>query len=349
MSRLTYEYAIEVLNDYLGPLQPMLADPDVQEIMVNRADTVFVERNGTISFVAGCDLNPDALDRAITILANVNAKAQTPLLDARLPGLRLAAARHPVAVHGDMLSIRRHARRRIGLADYERSGAFDVLPAAQRAFSRRRNAVLLDRLSGGGAVLCEFFQWVMRERINVAFSGGTSSGKTTLLNAMIDAMPASDRIVTIEDTAELQVHAPNHVGLETNLGITIRDVVRFSLRIRPDRIIVGEVRGAEAFDLMEALNTGHPGSIVSFHADSADTAPARLESLIRMSDEGRLMSITDLRQKIASTFRFFVHAERQGAIRGPVEIREVLGVEHDRYRTRRLFSRYADVEEAAHA
>ncbi|REE18631.1 Flp pilus assembly CpaF family ATPase [Paraburkholderia sp. BL23I1N1] len=349
MSRLTYEYAIEVLNDYLGPLQPMLADPDVQEIMVNRADTIFVERNGIISFVAGCDLNPDALDRAITILANVNAKAQTPLLDARLPGLRLAAARQPVAIHGDMLSIRKHARRRIGLADYVRSGALDVLPAAQRAFSPRRNAALLDRLSGGGAALCEFFQWVMRERINVAFSGGTSSGKTTLLNAMIDAMPASDRIVTIEDTAELQVHAPNHVGLEANLGITIRDLVRFSLRIRPDRIIVGEVRGAEAFDLMEALNTGHPGSIVSFHADSADTAPARLESLIRMSDEGRLMSIADLRQKIASTFRFFVHAERQGAIRGPVEIREVLGVEHDRYRTRCLFSRYADVEEAAHA
>jgi Flp pilus assembly CpaF family ATPase len=189
----------------------------------------------------------------------------------------------------------------------------------------------------------------MRERINVAFSGGTSSGKTTLLNAMIDAMPASDRIVTIEDTAELQVHASNHVGLETNLGITVRDLVRFSLRIRPDRIIVGEVRGAEAFDLMEALNTGHPGSIVSFHADSADTAPARLESLIRMSDEGRLLTMTDLRQKIASTFRFFVHAERQGAVRGPVEIREVLGVEDDRYSTRRLFSRYADVEEAVHA
>lgn len=349
MSRLTYEYAIEVLNDYLGPLQPMLADPDTQEIMVNRADSIFVERNGTVSFVAGCGVDPDALDRAITILANVNAKAQTPLLDARLPGLRLAAARQPVAVHGDMLSIRRHARRRIGLADYERSGAFDVLPATQCPFSRRGDTALLDRLAGGGAALREFFQWVMRERINVAFSGGTSSGKTTLLNAMIDAMPAGDRIVTIEDTAELQVHAANHVALETSLGITIRDLARFSLRIRPDRIIVGEVRGAEAFDLMEALNTGHPGSIVSFHADSADTAPARLESLIRMSDEGRLMTITDLRQKIASTFRFFVHAERQGAVRGPVEIREVLGVEHDRYRMRRLYSRYADVEEAVHA
>ncbi|CAM2187855.1 Flp pilus assembly CpaF family ATPase [Paraburkholderia sacchari] len=349
MSRLTYEYAIEVLNDYLGPLQPMLADPDVQEIMVNCADTVFVERNEAVSYVAGVDLDPDALDRAITILANVNAKAQTPLLDARLPGLRLAAARHPVAVRGDMLSIRKHARRRIGLGEYERSGAFDVLPAVRSSLTRRHNAALLERLAAGGAALREFFQWVMHERINVAFSGGTSSGKTTLLNAMIDAMPASDRIVTIEDTAELQVHAPNHVGLETNLGITVRDLVRFSLRIRPDRIIVGEVRGAEAFDLMEALNTGHPGSIVSFHADSADTAPARLESLIRMSDEGRLMTMADLRQKIASTFRFFVHAERQGAVRGPVEIREVLGVEHDRYRTRRLFSRYADVEEAVHA
>lgn len=347
MSRLTYEYAIEVLNDYLGPLQPMLADPDVQEIMVNRADTIFIERNGTISFVTGSYLDPDALDRAITILANVNAKAQTPLLDARLPGLRLAAARHPVAVHGDMLSIRRHALRRIGLSEYERGGAFDVLPDTRSPFTRRRDAALLARLPRGGAALREFFQWVMHERINVAFSGGTSSGKTTLLNAMIDAMPPDERIVTIEDTAELQVHARNHVALETSLGITIRELVRFSLRIRPDRIIVGEVRGAEAFDLMEALNTGHPGSIVSFHADSADTAPARLESLIRMSDEGRLMTITDLRHRIASTFRFFVHAERQGAVRGPVEIREVLGVENDRYLTRCLFSRYATADSVA--
>lgn len=349
MSRLTYEYAIEVLNDYLGPLQPMLADPDVQEIMVNRADAIFVERNGSVAYVAGCELDPDALDRAITILANVNAKEQTPLLDARLPGLRLAAARHPVAVHGDMMSIRKHSRRRIGLADYERSGAFDVLRGASPLTARRHHAALLERLAAGGAALREFFEWVMRERINVAFSGGTSSGKTTLLNAMIDAVPQEDRVVTIEDTAELQVHTPNHVAFETNLGITIRDLVRFSLRVRPDRIIVGEVRGAEAFDLMEALNTGHPGSIVSFHADSSDTAPARLESLIRMSDEGRLLSIDDLRQKIASTFRFFVHAERQGAVRGPVEIREVLGAGNGRYQTRCLFSRFASHEEMVHA
>ncbi|PTB17683.1 type II secretion system protein E [Trinickia symbiotica] len=349
MSRLTYEYAIEILNDYLGPLQPMLADPDVQEIMVNRADVIFVERNATVKYLTGCDLDPEALDRAITILANVNAKEQTPLLDARLPGLRIAAARHPVAVHGDMMSIRKHTRRRIGLADYERGGAFNVLPGTTSPAARRRNTALLERLASGGAALREFFEWVMRERINVAFSGGTSSGKTTMLNAMIDAMPQEDRVITIEDTAELQVHAPNYVAFETNLGITIRDLVRFSLRVRPDRIIVGEVRGAEAFDLMEALNTGHPGSIVSFHADSSDTAPARLESLIRMSDEGRLLSIDDLRQKIASTFRFFVHAERQGAVRGPVEIREVLGAKDGRYQTRCLFSRFASPEELVHA
>lgn len=348
MTRLTYDYAIEVLNDYLGPLQPMLADPDAQEIMVNRPDTVFVDRLGKTTRATGCELDPDALDRAITILANVNSKEQRPLLDARLPGLRIAAARTPVAIHGDMMSIRKHARRRIELGDYERAGIFDVLPVAQSLLERRRNVSLLARLSSGGTALREFFEWVMRERINVAFSGGTSSGKTTLLNAMIDAIPQEDRVITIEDTAELQVHAPNYAGFETNLGVTIRDLVRFALRIRPDRIIVGEVRGAEAFDLMEALNTGHPGSIVSFHADSSDTAPTRLESLIRMSDEGRLMTIDDLRHKIASTFRFFVHAERQGAVRGPVEIRELLGAENSRYQTRLLFSRFAP-EELFHA
>jgi Flp pilus assembly CpaF family ATPase len=351
MNKLTFDYAIEVLNDYLGDLQPLMADPHVQEIMVNHADDIWYERLGVITRVDDCSIDPDALDRAITILANVNAKTQTPLLDARLPGLRIAAARAPVALHGDMMSIRKHARHRIDLTDYELSGAFDALPASAGRFGSRHNDRLLQHLCTGGTAVRAFFEWVMRERINVAFSGGTSSGKTTLLNALIDVIPEGDRIVTIEDTAELQVHAPNMVAFETNLGVTIRDLVRFSLRIRPDRIIVGEVRGAEAFDLMEALNTGHPGSIVSFHADSSDTAPARLESLIRMSDEGRLLTIEDLRLKIASTFRFFVHAERQGALRGPVEIREVLGVDNGRYQTRLLFSRYAaaPIEELLHA
>jgi pilus assembly protein CpaF len=351
MNKLTYDYAVEVLNDYLGELQPMMTDPDVQEIMVNRADDIWYERLGVITHVNDCSIDPDALDRAITILANVNAKAQTPLLDARLPGLRIAAARAPVALHGDMMSIRKHARHRIDLTDYELCGAFDALPTSAGRSGARHNDRLLQHLCTGGAAVRTFFEWVMRERINVAFSGGTSSGKTTLLNALINVIPAGDRIVTIEDTAELQVGAPNVVAFETNLGVTIRDLVRFSLRIRPDRIIVGEVRGAEAFDLMEALNTGHPGSIVSFHADSSDTAPARLESLIRMSDEGRLLPLEDLRLKIASTFRFFVHAERQGALRGPVEIREVLGVDNGRYQTRLLFSRYAaaPIEELLHA
>ncbi|WP_018440957.1 CpaF family protein [Trinickia symbiotica] len=348
VNKLTLETARDVLQEYLGEVWALTQAPDVQEVMVNRADDIWVERIGTISRAPDCQVHPDALDRAITILANINAKDQTHLLDARLPGLRIAAARTPVAIHGDMLCIRKHARHKIALVDYECAGAFTVLPPSAQRFAGRHNEALLARLPAGGTAVREFFEWVMRERINVAFSGGTSSGKTTLLNALIDAIPTDDRTVTIEDTAELQVRLPNYVGLEANRGVTIRDLVKFSLRIRPDRIIVGEVRGAEAFDLMEALNTGHPGSVVSFHADSSDTAPARLESLIRMSEEGRLLPLEDLRHKIAATFRFFVHAERHGATRGPVEIREVMGVAAGRYITRLLFSKVA-TEDLIHA
>src|SRR5579864_3089167 len=166
MNKLTYDYAIEVLNDYLGELQPMMADPHVQEIMVNRADDIWYERLGVITHVDDCSIDPDALDRAITILANVNAKAQTPLLDARLPGLRIAAARAPVALHGDMMSIRKHARHRIDLTDYEHSGAFDALPASASHFGPRHNdRLLLQHLSAGGAAVRAFFEWVMRDRI----------------------------------------------------------------------------------------------------------------------------------------------------------------------------------------
>ena len=344
MNKLTLATAHEVLQEYLCSVWALAQEAGIQEVMVNRADDIWIERLGTMSRVPDCYVHPDALDRAITILANINAKEQTHLLDARLPGLRIAAARAPVAIYGDMLCIRKHTRHRVALTDYEEAGAFRVLPASVRPSFTRTNEALLSRLSTGGSAVREFFEWVMRERINVALSGGTSSGKTTLLNALLDAMDPDDRTITIEDTAELQVRLPNYIGLETNHGISMRELVKFSLRIRPDRIIVGEVRGAEAFDLMEALNTGHPGSVVSFHADSSDTAPARLESLIRMSDEGRLLPLEDLRRKIASTFRFFVHAARHGASRGPVEIREVLGVSSGRYVTRLLFSKVANEE-----
>ncbi|CAH0444179.1 Type IV secretion system protein VirB11 [Ralstonia syzygii subsp. syzygii] len=338
----TRDFAFQVLHDYLRDLQDMMADPETNEIMINRHNIVYRERRGVMQRIEGLSLNPEALDTAITMLANINDKDQTPLLDARLPGLRIAAARFPVAIHGDMLAIRKHSVRRIRLDDYVGNGAFDVLPASKNRFIGRQDRAVLETAAEGGAALMRCLQWIMRQRYNIVFSGGTSSGKTTLLNALLEAIPESDRIVTIEDTAELQIILPNFVSFEANQGVTIRNLIKFALRIRPDRIFVGEVRGAEAFDLVEALNTGHDGSICTLHANSADEAPYKLESYIRMSEEGRLIATEDLRKKIASTFRFFLHADRQGdGTRGPVELREVLGVEDGRYKTRLLFSRFA--------
>lgn len=194
----------------------------------------------------------------------------------------------------------------------------------------------------GGSTIRDFFQWVVERRHNIVLSGSTSAGKTTLLNALLDLVPCSDRVITVEDTAELRLNVPNHVALEANqaLGISVRDLVRLSLRCRPDRIVLGEVRGAEAFDLLDALNTGHPGSQVSLHADSSAMALPRLESMLRMAPETQNWPLHDLRRQIASTFRFVVHAQRVGPSRGPREIREILGVDaNGSYQTRLLFSK----------
>lgn len=243
----TRGFAFEVLHDYLRDLQEMMADPETNEIMINRHDVVYRERRGVMERIEGLAIAPAALDTAITVLTNINDKDQAPLLDARLPGLRIAAARFPVSIHGDMMSIRKHSVRRIALDDYVRNGAFAVLPASQNRFIGRQDRTVLDHAAEGGEALMRCLQWIMRQRYNIVFSGGTSSGKTTLLNALLEAIPESDRIVTIEDTAELKIALPNFVSFEANQNITIRNLIKFALRIRPDRIFVGEVRGAEAF------------------------------------------------------------------------------------------------------
>ncbi|CAB3770812.1 CpaF family protein [Paraburkholderia humisilvae] len=346
MDKLSRDAAIETLQSFLQSVWPLFEDASNQEIMINRHDSVWVESAGVMRREEGCHVDPVQLNRAITVLANVNDKDPTPLLDARLPGLRIAAALWPVAVHGDMMSIRKHAEKRFTVRDYLELGAFDVLPPGANPRARHGGQDILSRLVDGREAIPEFYEWAMREGFNILFSGGTSSAKTTQLNQVIDSMPSQQRIVTIEDTQELDVRLVNWVALEANQGVTIRDLVKFALRIRPDRIVVGESRGPEAFDVLEALTTGHDGSVLSIHSNSSEMAPLRLESLVRMSEEGRLVRRDDLRRKIASTFRFFVHAERQAnGMRGPVEIREVLGVEDGRYRTRLLFHRFGGVEQ----
>jgi pilus assembly protein CpaF len=344
MSSAAYARAIDTLDQYLGPIRPYREDPTVQEIMINRPDSIYIERAGVMSKLDGVAIDPAALQSAIVILGNINNKGQPALFDARLHGLRLAAARQPTSIHGDFLSIRTHARTRLGITDYLKAGAFNVI-RDQRRTPRTSNAALLHRLADGGDAVAEFLAWIVKHRINVAVSGGTSSGKTTFLDALLREIPKDERLLTIEDTAELSPSHPNYVGLEASDDVSVRSLVKFALRCRPDRIVVGEVRGPEAMDVVSVLNTGHRGSFFTFHANSSEEAPYQLELLLLMSEEGRLMPLDQLRAKIAATFRFFIHAERFDGVRGPVEIREVQGVDNGRYITKLLFNRFVDIED----
>jgi Flp pilus assembly CpaF family ATPase len=351
MNKLTKEYAMSVLREHLTALAGHLDDESIQEIMVNDPDNIFAERRGEITKLEGIALSDEGMDAALNILANVNDRESTQIMDARLPGLRIAGARTPTAMRGNMVCIRRHSSTKFTLRDYVASGQFNVLernPLWDQIDQAEKK--LLSELRHGGQAVADFLQWAVQTRKNLVLSGATSSGKTTLLNSLIREIPKEDRLITIEDTGELQVGVPNYVSFETNpiLGVSVRDLVKHALRCRPDRIVVGEIRGAEAFDLMDALNTGHPGSGVSFHADSSAGALPRLESMLRMAPEAQNWPLADLRRQIAITFPFIVHAQRVGGQRGPQEIRQILGAENGVYQTRLLYSKIPR-EDAAYA
>lgn len=328
-------YALSILNQHLKPLSSFLLDPEINEIMVNAPDDVWVEKRGAM-VRQNIALNTHTLDAVITQIANRNSKVAGQVLDARMP----------TAIRGPMLCIRQHAAKPIPLVAYVANGAFDVVPIdpIDRMAEQARAESMKVAMRQGGPIIAEFFQWVIERKDNIILSGSTSAGKTTLLNALLDLIPKHERVVMIEDTAELQTRVPNYVSLEANpstFGVDVRALVRLSLRIRPDRIIVGEVRGAEAFDLLDALNTGHNGSAVSFHSNSSELAIPRLESMLRMAPETQNWPLADLRRQIAATFQYVVHAQRVGESRGPREIREILGVDPatGHYITRLLFSK----------
>jgi pilus assembly protein CpaF len=256
----------------LGPLEELLADPAVEEVMVNGPDTVYVERRGRIEATAVAFEDEEDQRNAIErILAPLGRRVDelSPMVDARLAdGSRVNVVIPPLAVDGPVVSIRRFAAARPGPEELVRSGS---LSAAQR-----------DRLEAAVAA-----------RRSVLVSGGTGSGKTTLLNALSSFVDPAERVVTIEDAAELRLQQPHVVRLESRPAgvegrgeVTIRDLLRNALRMRPDRIVIGEVRGTEALDLLTALNTGHAGALSTVHANSPSDALARLETLALMAGVG---------------------------------------------------------------
>jgi pilus assembly protein CpaF len=293
----------------LGPLEPLMDDPEVDEIMVNGPRAVLVERAGRIHATTARFESEEALLHVIErILSPLGRRVDeaAPLVDARLPdGSRVNCVIRPLSLDGPLLTIRRFRRR--GFAPGE-------LVA--------NSTVSADAL--------EFLRESVQERRNVVVSGGTGSGKTTLLNVLSSFVGARERVITIEDAAELRLRQPHVLRLESRPPslegggeVTVRQLVRNALRMRPDRIIVGEVRGAEALDMLQALNTGHDGSMTTVHANSAADALRRIETLALMADVA--LPHVAVRQQVASAIDLVVHLERgRDGARRVVEVVEVV-------------------------
>jgi pilus assembly protein CpaF len=299
----------------LGVLEPLLADENVTEIMVNGPDAVFVERGGRLQRVDTRFASEEQLYQTIDrIVSQVNRRVDesSPMVDARLPtGERVNVIVPPLAIDGPMLTIRR----------FPKPFTIEQLVAAGS----------LDVPTGLLLAAC------VRAKLNIIVSGGTGSGKTTLLNSLSAFVPDEERIVTIEDAAELSLGQEHVVRLESRPPnvegkgqVSIRDLVRNSLRMRPDRIIVGEVRGGETLDMLQAMNTGHEGSLATVHANSADDAIVRLETLASMSE--LQIPFDTLRDQINNAVDLMVHLSRVGGVRRVSEVAIVASTRREAFR-----------------
>jgi pilus assembly protein CpaF len=309
MERMSADYSA-----HLGPLAPLVADSNVTEIMVVGGRDVYVEVQGRLVLTQITFSSPQEVLEVIRYIVESVGRsidARNPICDARLPdGSRVHAAIPPVAVDGPLLNIRKFVRGPLHMQDLIRLGS-----CSEGALGFLKACVLA--------------------RANILVSGGTSSGKTTLLNVLSGYIPGGERIVTIEDAAELQLQQRHVARLESHPAnvdgtpeITIRDLVISSLRMRPDRVIVGEVRGPEALDMLQAMNSGHDGSMTTLHANKTRDALARVETLVMMA--GYDLAPRAIRSQIASAFNVVVHLERmRDGSRKVVQISEITGMEDD--------------------
>jgi pilus assembly protein CpaF len=315
----------QIINETfgLGPIEPLLHDPDVADILVNGHDSVYIERFGLIE---PTDIKFDDDEHLMKIIDRIVSRVgrrvdeSSPMVDARLAdGSRVNAIIPPLALDGPSLSIRRFGVRTLHLEDLVRIGS----------------------VSEGMAEICK---GAVRSRLNMLIVGGTGSGKTTFLNALSAFVPEEERIVTIEDAAELQLLQPHVVRLETrppNIEgkgqITQRDLVRNSLRMRPDRIIVGEVRGYEVLDMLQAMNTGHDGSLTTIHANSPRDALHRLETLMLLS--GVNLPATAMREQISAALDVIVQVTRMSdGTRRVVSVSEIAGMEQEVVAMQEIFA-----------
>jgi pilus assembly protein CpaF len=318
--RLREELLAEITG--LGPLEKLVRDPTISDILVNGPYTVYIERDGRLELTSVVFADEAHLMRIIQrIVARLGRRIDevSPMVDARLPdGSRVNAVIPPLSLGGPTLSIRR-----FGL-----------------------NLLTMEELLGNGSLtpeIAEFLAAAVKARISCMISGGTGAGKTTLLNVLSSFLPPAERIITIEDSAELRLKHAHWVRMETRppntegMGeITQRDLVRNSLRMRPDRIIVGEVRGAEVWDMLQAMNTGHEGSLTTIHANSARDALARLEMMVALT--GFELPVSVVRQYVAAGIRLIVQVARlAGGPRRLVQVSEIVSVDNGDYRVEDIY------------
>jgi pilus assembly protein CpaF len=320
-SQLVEAIGADILG--LGPIEPFLADPTVTEVMVNADDSIFVERGGRIYLTESRFMSVQHLRQVIEkIVAAVGRRIDesSPMVDARLPdGSRVNAIIPPLAVDGPMLTIRKFAKTAFTTSDLIDFGTLTPQSA-------------------------EFLDACVRGRRNILISGGTGTGKTTLLNVVSSFIPTDERIVTIEDAVELRLHQRHVIRLEArppNIegrgAVAIRELVRNSLRMRPDRIVVGEVRGGEALDMLQAMNTGHEGSLSTLHANTPRDALSRLETMVLMA--GLDLPVRSIREQVAAALDVIVHLSRlRDGTRRITEISEVNGMEGDTITLSTLYS-----------
>ena len=303
----------ETILPFLRPIEHLILDPDISEIMVNAGSHVFIERRGQLTQVPGITISEQALNAAVRNIARRlgdDISEEKPILDSRLPdGSRVAAVLPPCSIDGITLTIRKFNTRHFTMVDLIENGTL-----TEDAAELLRDKII--------------------NRQNVLISGGTGSGKTTLLNILADFIPDDERILLIEDTAELHIRKSNLVRFETRReqaglpAVTIRDLLKAALRHRPDRIIVGEVRGGEAFDLLQALNTGHAGSLCTLHANSARQAVTRFADCVLQSSIE--LPHRAIMANIGSAVDLLVHIGRTKGQRTVSEIAAMRGFDNDR-------------------
>ncbi|MDE0801997.1 MAG: CpaF family protein [Acidimicrobiales bacterium] len=319
-ARLVDEISADVIG--YGPITPFLEDDDITEIMANNTDGVWVERRGLLEDTGIAFADDQALRRVIDRIVSAIGRRideSSPMVDARLPdGSRVNAVIPPLAVDGPALTIRKFSKLVLKADDYVRTGA-------------------------ATPVLVDFLSTCVEGKLNVLVSGGTGTGKTTLLNVLSNFIPPGERIVTIEDAVELKLNQRHVVRLESrprNIEgsgeVTIRDLVRNALRMRPDRIIVGECRGGEALDMLQAMNTGHEGSLGTLHANTPRDALSRMETMVLMA--GLELPIRAIREQIASAIDLIVHISRlRDGSRRITQVVEIVGMENDTITANNLF------------